>query len=108
MMPVAVESTKSLTKLDFSGELTIYTASETMDVVKTALKSALPIQLDLSEVSEIDAAGLQILMAIKLHSTLHGVAFNLTGCSEVVTEFLGLADLAGFFGEPIVLSGIPA
>ncbi len=108
MMPVAVESTKSLIKLAFAGELNIYTASETMDVVKTALKNALPIQLDLSEVSEIDAAGLQILMTIKLHSTLHGVAFNLIGCSEAVTELLGMADLAGFFGEPIVLSGIAA
>lgn len=102
-MSVTIQSTTH-SELVFSEELTIYTAAETMQVIQEELKKMLPIKLNLSEVSEIDAAGLQILLAIKLHADLIHQDLTITGLSDPVAELLALGDLAGYFGEPVVLS----
>ena len=106
-MPVTIQSNTS-SEFHFSEELTIYTAAETMEAIRPELKKNLPVQLNLSEVTEIDAAGLQILLAIKLHADSNAQDFKINGRSEPVTELLELGDLAGYFGEPVVLSATAA
>lgn len=53
---------KSTNKLTIEGELTIYTAAETKEKIAALLQGEQPIEIDLSQVGEIDTAGLQLLL----------------------------------------------
>ncbi len=86
-----------------SGELTIYTALELKDTLLTGLSTTDDLELDLSAVGEIDAAGLQLLVMIKQEATLLGKVIRFTGHSPVVVELLDLSGLAGFFGDPLLM-----
>ena len=86
-----------------SGELTIYTALELKDTLLTGLAMTDNLELDLSAVGEIDAAGLQLLVMIKQEAALLGKVIRFTGHSPVVIELLDLSGLAGFFGDPLLM-----
>jgi len=53
---------KTSNKLVVEGELTIYTAAETKEKIATFLRGEQPLEIDLSQVGEIDTAGLQLLL----------------------------------------------
>ena len=107
-MPVIINTTKESCNLHFSGELNIYQAAELMAQIKAELKKDTPLNLDLSEVDEIDASGLQILIALKVHAISYGQPLNMLSLSDSVMELLELSDLAGFFGATVVLTDIAA
>lgn len=50
--------------LDFHGEMTIYDAQQCKNVLLEALRLSEVVNLDLSDVSEIDTAGVQILTSL--------------------------------------------
>ena len=85
------------------GELSIYTALELKDKLLTGLSTTEELELDLSEVSEIDAAGLQLLVMIKQQAAALSKILRFTGHSPVVLELLDLSGLAGFFGDPLLI-----
>ncbi|MDP1772997.1 MAG: STAS domain-containing protein [Methylobacter sp.] len=89
-------------RIAITGELTIYTALELKDKLLTGLSTAEELELDLSEVGEIDAAGLQLLVMIKQEATAVGKSVRFTGHSPVVLDLLDLSGLAGFFGDPLL------
>ncbi|EGW22885.1 STAS domain-containing protein [Methylobacter tundripaludum] len=90
-------------RIAITGELTIYTALELKDQLLTGLAEAEELELDLSEVGEIDAAGLQLLVMIKQQAAVSGKALSFTGHSPVVLDLLDLSGLAGFFGDPLLI-----
>ena len=49
-----------------TGEMTIYTAREWRDELLAALAAPGDVELDLSGVSDIDAAGIQLLVSLRL------------------------------------------
>jgi anti-anti-sigma regulatory factor len=59
--------------------------------------------MDLSQVTEMDSAGLQILLSAKLESLLRNTTFKLTSHSAAVSELLTLSELVGFFGDPLII-----
>lgn len=86
------------------GELTIYRAAE----LKTELLQALDthnegLELDLAEVSELDIAGLQVLMLLKLTAQARGVPLRLMRHSPAVLDVFERLNLAAFFGDPLVI-----
>lgn len=83
--------------------MTIYTALELKDKLLTGLAEAEELELDLSEVGEIDAAGLQLLVMIKQQAAASGKVLSFTGHSPVVLDLLDLSGLAGFFGDPLLI-----
>lgn len=85
------------------GELTIYTALELKDTLLAGLSAGDELELDLSGVGEIDAAGLQLLVMIKQQATDLNKTLRITGHSPVVLELLNLSGLAGFFGDPLLI-----
>lgn len=89
-------------RIAISGELTIYTALELKEKLLAGLAEAEELELDLSEVSEIDAAGLQLLVMIKQEAAVLGKVVRFTGHSPVVVDLLDLSGLAGFFGDPLL------
>ncbi|MGZ8158969.1 MAG: STAS domain-containing protein [Methylobacter sp.] len=89
-------------RISIEGELTIYTALEQKEKLLTALAAAGELELDLSGVGEIDAAGLQLLVMIKQQAAALGKVLRFTGHSPVVLDLLDLSGLAGFFGDPLL------
>lgn len=90
--------------LCIEGEMTIYRASELKDVISPALSSNQNIEIDLSHVTELDSAGLQLMLSSKLESTVRGTKLSFSGHSPAVREVLDLCDLGGFFGDPVVMN----
>lgn len=85
------------------GELTIYHALALRDTLNDALGELLgepagttapgPLTLDLSAVTEIDTAGLQVLMAARKTAAARGVALPVAAvspCVEALTTLYGL------------------
>jgi anti-sigma B factor antagonist len=95
--------THPATVLRLDGELTIYRAAELKTLLLEALEGAIALELELSGVTEIDSAGVQLLMLAKRHAQSLGRELRLAGHSAAVVEVFELFDLAAFFGDALVV-----
>lgn len=80
--------------LSVQGELTIYQASTALEAFRGAVESGHFKKLDLSEVTELDSAGLQLLLALKGQLTEAGSVTELVNHSPAVTAVLALTSLS--------------
>lgn len=88
-------ASSTLVRLD--GELTIYRAAEVCGTLRAALANPIDLQIDLSAVSEIDSAGVQLLLSAQKTASLAGRSVFLVAPSESVKEvfaLFGLSELA--------------
>lgn len=81
-----------------AGELSIYRAAELCQALKAWLPEALAkdgtaVRLDLAEVSEVDTAGLQLLLALQRSAQDAGAHLALQSASPAVMDVLRLTDL---------------
>jgi anti-anti-sigma factor len=86
--------------LRITGECTIFRAAELREMLMT---DPAPLEIDLSGVTEMDSAGLQLLMGAKLAATRQQRTLRLTGHSPAVLEVFELLNVAGFFDDPLVM-----
>lgn len=93
------------TPLPIEGELTVFTVHELKVRLLAALSEGQPLQLDLSGVSEVDGAGIQLLLAAQRQARQQGSAITLRAMPPQVKEALALTDLTHEFdvacGEPL-------
>jgi anti-sigma B factor antagonist len=89
--------------LHIEGELTINRAAELKPVLLDAVAKESVVEVDLSQVSEFDTAGLQILMLAKRAAVAAKRELRLVRHSPAVVDVLQLLDLAGYFGDPLVV-----
>jgi anti-sigma B factor antagonist len=75
---------KASTKFVVEGELTIYTAAETREKFAALLQTEQPIEIDLSQVSEIDTAGLQLLLLARREASAREKTLTFTDPSAAV------------------------
>lgn len=101
MTPPAAK--QAVVKLD--GELTIFNARETADLLLAPLPECVGLEVDLSGITEIDSAGLQVMIAAKRLAGSRGLPLSFVGHSPAVLDMLDLTDLAGFFGDPMLIAG---
>jgi anti-anti-sigma factor len=85
------------------GEMTVYTALEQKNGIFRQLQNSRPCHVDLSEVSEIDSAGLQILLLLKEESAKRNIELHFIQHSKAVVEVLELLNLIAYFGDPVVI-----
>jgi len=86
--------------LRVEGELTIFRAAE----LKPALLASPPVtEIDLSGVTDIDTAGVQLLMLAKKTALAQGRDLCLTGHSPAVVDVFELLNVAAYFGDPMVM-----
>ncbi len=86
--------------LRIEGELTIFRAAD----LKPALLAIPPLtDIDLSGVTEIDTAGLQLLMLAKKAARAEDRELRLTGHSAAVLEVFELLNVAAYFGDHLVM-----
>jgi anti-sigma B factor antagonist len=91
-------------KITIEGDLTIYQATEVYEKFKKQLAACKSIEIDLQYVTEIDTAGVQVLLAVKREAAVAEVPISMTLHSEPVVEVFELMNIAHEFGDPIVLS----
>jgi anti-sigma B factor antagonist len=86
--------------LRIDGELSIYRAAELCDTLKATL-AALPagadLAIDLAGVTEMDSAGVQLLIAARSSAAAAGHALSLRDPSPAVREVLDTLRLAPLF-----------
>ena len=92
------------TLVSIQEEMTIYNVLRQKDELFPLLESGQDLQIDLSAVTEIDSAGMQLLLFLKHEASKQASALNLIGHSQPVVEVVGLFNLTAFFGDPLVIS----
>jgi anti-anti-sigma factor len=91
------------TRLYLDGNLTIYEASAHKDRLISALADCQILELDLSEVAEMDSSGFQLLVLAKQEAGRLGKHLRLVAHSAAVREVLMFFDMVGFFGDPLLI-----
>jgi len=91
----------SSSRLRIEGEFTIYRAAELSEILKASLAGVgdgAAFELDLSAVSEMDCAGVQLLLAARRSTAESGRTLRLAGTSPAVDEVFHTLQLASHFG----------
>jgi anti-sigma B factor antagonist len=91
-------------RVNLTGEVNIYKVSDLKTSLLAVLVQAAEVELDLAEVSEIDSAGVQLLIALKKEAVSRGCALRLTNHSAAVFQLFELYNLAVYFGDPLFIS----
>jgi anti-anti-sigma factor len=100
---INTEQRGSVHCIHLEGELTIYAAAAVKAGLLDVLAGAVEIEIDLTGVTAIDTAGVQLLIAAKREAAADGVPLRLVGHSAAALELIELYELAGWFGDPLVL-----
>ena len=91
------------TRIEIRGEFNIFTATALRQQLLDALDQPSGVDVDLSGVSEIDSAGLQLMIAAKREAALRGKSLRFAGHSREVFDILELCDVAGELGDPLLI-----
>lgn len=98
-------SAAAASSLGIAGEFTIFTAAELKERLLDNIdhSTTQEVEIDLSEVGEIDSAGLQLMILAKRHAAGQGKTLRFCRHSDPVLDLLDLCDLAGYFGDPVLI-----
>lgn len=89
--------------LEIKGELNIFTAAELRLQLLEALATNTELEIDLAQVSEIDSAGLQLMLATKREAAGRQQVVHFTGHSPAVCDALELCKLSDQLGDPVLI-----
>ena len=89
--------------LTVNGDLTIYHAAEIKQRLIDSVRASAVLELDLSQVGEMDTAGFQLLALAKRESQKLGHALRIVGHSPAVREVIEFLNMVAFFGDPLVI-----
>jgi anti-sigma B factor antagonist len=90
-------------RIAIDGELTIYRAADLKTTVLEALRKAPVLEVDLAGVTELDTAGLQVLMLAKNAAAADGRELRLLNHSPAVVEIVEMLNLGAFFGDALLI-----
>lgn len=96
-------ATNGALHLVLDGPMTIYNTNEVKTQLMNGLQSATTVELDLSNVSELDTAGFQLLVLAKRESQRNGHTLRITAHSPAVREVIDFYNMDAFFGDPVVI-----
>jgi anti-anti-sigma factor len=81
------------------GEMTIYRAAELKQTLLTPIAEGAVLEFDLSRVTELDSAGVQLLMLAKRTAQAKQSELRLVAHSPAVLDVMGLLNLGSYFGD---------
>ena len=90
-------------RITLQEDLTIYHALEQKTHLLEALAQADALELDLSQVSEMDTAGLQLLILLKREAQKAGKQATIVAHSQAVRSVIDFCNLAAYLGDPLVI-----
>ncbi len=82
-----------------AGEVTVYNAGDVCDRLIAALDETDDVDVDLSQVTEIDSAGVQLIVAAKREAEARHKVMHFSGCSRGVLDVLTLLGLSAYLTE---------
>lgn len=97
-MEISSQYINGVRQVRLSGELTIYAALEAMAPLMSALAAEEDLELDLEGISELDSAGVQLLLLARREAELRGCQLSLTRCSPAVKDLVRLYNLSEALG----------
>ena len=95
----------TFTSLAMEGDLTIYNATDIKENLLPYFTQDGDVEIDLSQVTDVDSAGIQLLLLAKREISQDGRELRLTGHSRAVLDVFELYNLAAHFGDPLLISG---
>lgn len=84
-------------------DMTIYNALAQKSSLMEALEQCSDLEIDLSQVGEVDTAGFQLLLLTKREAALQNKRARIVAHSPAVHELLDFFNMAAFFGDPLVI-----
>ena len=90
--------------LRLEGGLTIYEVTEAKAGLCPELDRHRSLQLNLAGLDELDSAGVQLLVWLKQEARRRGVSLVFSGHSQAVIEVFDLLQVAGLFGDAILIA----
>ena len=90
--------------ITIEGEMTIYTASDLKEKITAVLDDPRELEINLSGVSEIDSAGVQLLMLAKKNRATNQHVLTLVEHSHEALDALETLGLVPYFGDPVIVS----
>jgi anti-sigma B factor antagonist len=97
------EEVADVRRIEIKGELSIFTAADVRQKLLDALDSGAEVDVDLSEITEMDSAGMQLMVAAKREAGHRNKPLRFTGHSPAVFELLELCNLSGHLGDPLLI-----
>jgi len=97
-----------MSSLYLTEDLSIYHANEHKQLLLDALSSTDHLELDLSQVSEIDSAGLQLLILLKKEAQRAGKRISIVAHSQSVRSVIDFCNLAAELGDPLLIPAAEA
>ena len=102
-MTINIEASNGVCHARVTGEMTIYHAAEMKGELLPCIDRGTEVEIDLSEVSEMDTAGFQLLLLIKREAAHAGKLLRLVAHSPATLEVLDLFNMASHFGDPVMM-----
>lgn len=90
-------------KITINENMSVYNSVAQKKVLLDALGGCAELDLDLSQVGEMDTAGFQLLLLTKREALKANKTVRLMAHSKAVTDLLDLYDMASYFGDPLVI-----
>ena len=90
-------------RLTLTEDLTIYHALDQKNTLLDALATSDELELDLLPVSEMDTAGLQLLILLKKEAQRSGKRVSIVAHSQAVRSVIDFCNLATELGDPLVI-----
>jgi anti-sigma B factor antagonist len=103
-MLIREEKKNGVSLLHIEGDMTIYTAAELKAELMKRLEKPVELEINLSAVSEMDSAGLQLLLLAKREALRHGTPLRLSWHSRAVLDVLDMCNLTAYFGDTLVIN----
>ena len=104
-MNAKVEYSGQGARVTLSGELTIYSVAEIKSALAEAMGKASEIEVDLAGVTEVDTAGLQLMLIVKRHP---GCDVRFVNHSPEILRLVDLANLGSALGDPLFIAASPS
>jgi anti-sigma B factor antagonist len=102
---MATRKKKAAAGTKLAGDWSIYRAAELQAALQAALAQAGDtLELDLSGVTELDTAGVQLLMTAKRQAQAQSRSLRLFGHSAAVLDVFDLLNLGPYFGDPLLMA----
>jgi anti-anti-sigma factor len=97
------QSAHEIARLALDANLTIYNVVELKQRLLDAVRAAGGVELDLSQVAEMDTAGFQLLVLAKRESQRLGHTLRIVAHSPAVREVIEFFNMVAYFGDPVVI-----
>ncbi|QHF05317.1 MULTISPECIES: lipid asymmetry maintenance protein MlaB [Pseudomonas syringae group] len=95
-MPMLSETIDDTVRVSIDGELTIYTVTELAAWLLPQIGATPHMEIGLSQVTEMDGAGLQLLAVVEREAGRTGTTLSLSGQSKAVLETFELCHPGAF------------